>query len=210
MIQWITQHKNKLKILFFIFITILLMNIWHTSFLNLNTRLAAMDTHSFKIYSNTADWIPFGDNYLMANYMNGAFARIEKTRIVDIEDYLKELGDHVDAASLDFKKSDHVLEVELTLKNENDTDLPIDLLALILTGEDFHCTMEPDWLYPVNNFKGAGIGGILIPSHSELLLKIPFWIDSRTYREKFKRTLETEPLWLSLTGYPETVKVKLR
>ena len=90
-------------------------------------------------FETVGEWVPFGDNYLLDCYCNGYSIRIDNFRIVEYEDYMKELAENVDyMEEYSPIKVNKVLEVEVTL-------------SAWLFGEDFYTALHTEWFEAVNS-----------------------------------------------------------
>ncbi len=157
-----------------------------------------------KKYENIGEWIPFGSNYMVDAYCDGYSIRIDDLRIVEYETYMEELlklGYQED--SMQDINVQKVLEVEVTLKNEDNTDKGIDFLSTWLLGKDFYVVLSTKWFEAVNSLKDNSMGGIRLRTNTEYKLKLPYPLTELTYREKIGRKIEKEELWLCLTRYPQ-------
>lgn len=162
------------------------------------------ESASVKKYENIGEWVPYGDNYIREIYCKGYSMRINQICITDAEEYTKKLTalgyteDRERAIPLE-----KVCEIEVTLKNENNTDIGIDFLSTLLVGEDFYTTLECQWFEVINDLGTDTFGGIRLHENTEYTVKLPYSFTELMYREKKGRKLENEKMWLVLTGYPE-------
>lgn len=169
------------------------------------------ETAVVKKYETTGEWIPYGDNYNGTIYCKGYSMRINQIRIVEAEEYVREL------AEIGYKENrerniplQKVCEIEVTLKNENNTDMGIDFLSTHLIGEDFYTTLECKWFEIINELNTDTMGGIRLRENTEYTVRLPYSFNQLVYREKTGRKLETENMWLVLTGYPEEIWARVQ
>lgn len=169
------------------------------------------ETAPVKKYETIGEWIPYGENYNGQIYCNGYSIRINQMRIVDFEEYKKEL---VRCGFTEFREGavpeQKVCEIEVTLKNENNTGAGIDFLSTQLIGEDFYTTLECQWFEIINHLEANSMGGIRLHENTEFTVWLPYKFNPVMYREKMGRKLENEKMWMKLTGYPEEIWARVQ
>lgn len=201
---------KKKKIIIIALILFILSIAWGVRVICLNKEVKNLTSDSLQKYEEIGEWVEFGENYLMDSYCNGYSIRIDDFRIVEYEKYIKEMS------TLGYQENDvsgckpeKVLEVGITLKNEENVDIGIPFLSAWLVGQDFYSVLNPEWFDAVNNLKESG-GGIKLHNNTEFKLKLPYPILDSTYREKYRRKLKKEKLWLCITRYPEQRWVRVQ
>lgn len=165
-------------------------------------------------YENTGEWVPFGDNYYGKDYLRGFWFQARGSKIYTPEEYAKKLeaqGTPVSEMCRQILSRTYMIyEVEAGIKNEGHETGQIRFLPLDLIGRDFVASVNTEILSVVNGYQEDTIG-VEIAQGSETTVLLPYiLLENVTYREKPGRTLESEPLWIRLTAYPERVQVRVQ
>lgn len=202
-----TKRKRMTWVLLFGILTIL----WGVRYVTFNKEILAIKepAHIIK-YEDVGEWAEFGENYVGDNYMKGYSIRIKNVRYVSPEAYAREVMGMEYHSDIVQDQMTTVCEVEVEIKNEQNTDTGIDLLSTFLTGPDFYAGIWLECFDAVNGFEENTFGGIRLHTDSECTLKLPYLFWNHLYREKAGRKLENEAMWLTLTGYPEKVWVRVQ
>lgn len=200
------RKRGKKRILFFL-IFFLTGSIWLAHIRLLNEKLLKSNPVVVeKKYETIGEWVPFGDNYYGKNYLYGYSLRVKSTKTYEPEEYREKIMDKSSSTHPAYteviKHAYKIYEVEVEVKNENNTGEGLRILALNLVGRDFVGTINTKHFMDVNGYDSDTIG-IQITPGTQTTVYLPFVILDSNYREKFTRKLKTEPMWIMLTAYPE-------
>lgn len=192
-------HKYIMTVLIFFVLTVA----WTVRFFSFQRVIRDIKTEiPLKKHEDIGQWVPFGDNYQLYSYCEDYWLKIDNVRILDAEEDKEELeilgysGDALENRNL-------IIELEVTLKNQGNTDGGISFLSSWLLGEDFYTTLDVEQFEAINSLEQNSMGGVRLHTDSECKLRLPYPVSESAYRKKINRSIEKEQLWLWLTSYPE-------
>lgn len=181
---------------------------WCIRFYSLNGTFKVKTKFPRKVYSmNEQVSLTNSMSYNMIKQPDYNIAVVE-ARIVDADDYLKEMGKTAD----DFLMlSERYLEITLDIVNNGDTENVFDFYGIPVLGTNWYTFYDPDASKYINGFEGQD-RSIYIKARPEghRTVKVAYRIYWKDFNTKQWDDIENEKMWLSVTQSPLDQRIAIK
>ena len=209
------KKRNKLILIISSVLLVLSVIVWAVMFYNTNKNAYKQEVE----YYEMGEFVEVGDDffYVAEDNCNGYSVRVNKARLVDFKEYVEGNGGEVnpDSYSVDFPMPKYLVELDITVKNENNTDGHVDLRNFKLNRGSMSMSIDFQVLGLVEEFF-TGYTGFMLVENSEADMKLVFTPQSLGLSQGLdfdgvNRALEEDDFNLSVTEWPvrKVIKVKI-
>ena len=183
---------------------IIAISLWAIQYNNINRYFNNTYPLALKCYE-AADVVPFEDNVLAGNELNGYKIEVNRTQIMETSRFLEihNISNHK------FENlPEKVCDVELTIYNENSDAEGIYLPDLVLHGVDYQTDWNSDLMNILNSEMGGALG-VSVPKGYEYTVHIVYNLRKMHFATKTWENMDNYSLFIKVTDYPSRIDIKL-
>lgn len=181
---------------------------WCIRFYSLNGTFEVKTKYPRKVYSmNEQVSLTNSTSYNMIKQPDYNISVVD-ARIVDADDYLKEMGKTAD----DFLSlSERYLEITLDIANNGDTENVFDFYGIPILGTNWYTFYDPDASKYINGFDTQD-RALYIKARLEghRTVKVAYRLYWKDFNTKQWNDLENEKMWLSVTQSPVDQRIAIK
>lgn len=163
-----------------------------------------------EIITHMHDKIEFAENKSYNLYEAPGYSiSVEKARIIDTDDYLKELN--MDTNEFEFL-SEKYLEITLTVQNNGDYQGGLSFYGLPIVGENWYSFYDNQLTACINPFFENDFDlahGCTVSKGETATVKIAYNLYKQWFLPRQWENIENDNMWLSVTIMPVDTKVKI-
>jgi hypothetical protein len=183
---------------------------WCVRYYTLNGTFAIHDQYPLEVYK-MHETVEFGDCVSYNVYEQPGYAiSLESARIVNSDDYLKEL----DKTPEDFHYlSPKYLELTLTVSNNGDYPNGLTFYALPVLGENWYTFYDNEITACINPFFNDDFNqghACAVRKNTSTTIKIAYNLYDYHFRESTYGNLENEKMWLWVTLRPIDKRIEIK
>lgn len=181
---------------------------WCIRFYSLNGTFKVKTKFPRKVYSMN-EHVSLTDSMSYNNIKQPDYdIAVVDTRIVDADDYLKEMGKTADDFLI---VSERYLEITLDIVNNGDTENAFSFYGIPVLGTNWYTFYDPDASRYINGFEGQD-RMLFIKARPEghRTVKVAYRIYWKDFNTKQWNDLENEKMWLSVTESPVDQRIAIK
>jgi hypothetical protein len=188
---------------------ILILIMWGIRVYKLNTYYWHKDSVE-ELYYSMDEYVEFGNNYFMGNYVDGYSVKADTYQIMDTVDFLNACGVDADA----YRESVYVMPervcvVSITVRNEESTAEGIVLSDIRLCGIDYYVFNDIDFFAMANPELGYN-AAVTMKSHSEHSVNLVYGLFEQDFTKWNWNHMNRMRMMLLTTGAPQMQYIVLQ
>ena len=183
---------------------IIAISLWAIQYNNINRYFNNTYPLALKCYE-AGDVVPFEDNVLAGNELNGYKIKVNRTQIMETSRFLEthNISNHK------FENlPEKVCDVELTIYNENSDAEGIYLPDLVLHGVDYQTDWNSDLMNILNSEMGGALG-VSVPNGYEYTVHIVYNLRKMHFATNTWENIDNYSLFIKVADYPSRIDIKL-
>lgn len=159
-------------------------------------------------YYQTGDMVPFEENILYGESLDGYHIRIDNARLIDRDDFLNEYGVTANSNGDNQPNDLKICDLQVTIQNTGSEAEGVYFPYLTLHGIDYYGSWDEGLIALANPVLGGNLG-LSLETGQEYSIHLIYTIRKESFTNATWKNLLNYPLWLRITQYPVEKEISI-